>query len=206
MKGRFAALFVVVSVFCLLVSGAQASKVLFEDKFATLDPGWGEPGNIINVKDNKLVLAPDINTSQTVLYQANLFTGDLEVSATVSVVKADDLTFGGGLVFWGKDYSEYYAVLITADGYFVVQRHIGGRFLAPVTWRENASIKKGVGAENQLRILTKGNQGKLYINGTEVVTFSGTPPQGGSIIGVRGGSPSQGQNVYSFSDLKVLQP
>jgi len=54
--------------------------------------------------------------------------------------------------------------------------------------------------------MTKGNQATVYINDTEVVTFKGQPPQGGSLIGVKGDSPEKSQAVWEFSDLKVTKP
>jgi hypothetical protein len=48
----------------------------------------------------------------------------------------------------------------------------------------------------------------VYINDTEVVTFKGQPPQGGSFIGVIAFSPekAQNKNLWEFSELKVMKP
>ncbi len=77
---------------------------------------------------------------------------------------------------------------------------------AAVAWRQNAAVKQGIGQINRLRMVTKGNEATAYINGTEVVTFSGQPPDSGSFIGVFGDSPTNSQNVWEFSDLKVIKP
>jgi len=86
------------------------------------------------------------------------------------------------------------------------QRWTNVRTLQPVPWCENTVIKKSVGQTSQLRVMTKGNQATVYINDTEVVTFKGQPPQGGSLIGVKGDSPEKSQAVWEFSDLKVTKP
>ena len=155
-----------------------AAKVVFEDKFTSLDPAWGSPTAIMNVKDGKLVITPEKNTTQTILNQANVIPDDMEASYSMTFVKAPAPTWGSGLVFWAKDYDEYYAILINAQGWFGVQRHVSNRYLLPVAWRESDTVNKGEGAENQVKVVTKGNQATICINGKEVITLSGQPPEG----------------------------
>ena len=124
MKSKVAVLMMAMAMVLLAVTAGLAGKVLFEDKFTSLDPSWGAPGAIMNVKDGKLVITPEKNTTQTILNQANVFPNDMEASFTLDLVKAPAPTWGSGLVFWAKDYDEYYAVLINAQGWFGVQRHV----------------------------------------------------------------------------------
>ena len=137
MKSKVAALMMAMAVVLLAVTASLAGKVLFEDKFTSLDPSWGAPGPIMDVKDGKLIITPETNTSQTILNQANVFPNDVEASFTMTFVKAPAPTWGSGLVFWAKDYNEYYAVLVNAEGWFAVQRYVSGRYLLPVAWRES---------------------------------------------------------------------
>jgi len=190
----------------LAASGGWAATVLYEDKFTELDPGWGEANPIYEVKDGKLVVSPEAKTGYTLLNQAQFFPNDIDASVTVSLVKSDDPSFGAGLVFWAKDYSEYYTLLVNGDGWFAVNRYINGRFLLPVAWRQNNTVKKGQGTINQVRVVTKGNQGTIFINGQQILSFHGQPPQGGTLIGVRGSSPDKGTNTWAFTNLKVMQP
>ncbi len=190
----------------ILVSASFAATVLFEDKFATLDPGWGMTSKIIDVKDGKLVISPEINQSQSLINQANFFPNDTDATVTVNYATAGAPSYGSGLIFWAKDYSDYYALLVTPEGWTVVQRYVAGRFLTPVTWRQNDAIKKGAGVDNVLRVVTKGNQGTAYVNDKEIATFSGQPPQGGSLVGVKASSGDTATNVVTFANLKVVQP
>ena len=146
------------AVVLLAVTASLAGKVLFEDKFTSLDPSWGAPGPVMDVKDGKLIITPGTNTSQTILNQANVLPNDMEASFAMTFVKSPAPTWGSGLVFWGKDYNEYYAVLVNAEGWFAVQRYVSGRYLLPVAWRESDVIKKGEGAENQIKVATKANK------------------------------------------------
>lgn len=206
MKSKAAVLVMVVALALVAAQVCLAAKVLFEDKFATLDPSWGAPSAIMNVKDGKLVITPEKNTTQTILNQANVIPNDMEASYSMTFVKAPAPTWGSGLVFWAKDYDEYYAVLLNAQGWFAVQRHVSNRYLLPVAWRESDAIKKGEGAENQVKVVTKGNQATITINGKEVITLNGQPPQGGGLIGFKAASGPEGANTVAFANLQVTQP
>lgn len=206
MKSKVAALMMAMAVVVLAVTASLAGKVLFEDKFTSLDPSWGAPGPIMDVKDGKLIVTPEKNTSQTILNQASVFPNDLEGSFAMTFVKAPAPTWGSGLVFWAKDYNEYYAVLINAEGWFAVQRYVASRYLLPVAWRQSDAIKKGEGAENQIKVATKGNKAAIFINGKEVISLSGQPPQGGSLVGFKVASGPEGENSVAFSNFQLVQP
>jgi hypothetical protein len=159
----------------------------------------------LSINNGKLILQPDINKSFTIINQGNIFE-DIDVCVNVVLAKSDDPIQSAGLIFWAKDYSDYYYLLVSGNGWFSVNRWVNQRSLRPVPWRENAVIKKGVGQTNQLRVVTKGNQATVYINDTEVISFTGQPVQSGSFIGLTANSPEKSQDVWEFSDLKVTKP
>jgi hypothetical protein len=206
MQRTMAALMIAVAVVLMAATAGLAGKVLFEDKFATLDPAWGAASAIMKVKDGKLIITPEKNTTQTILNQADLLPNDLEAVYAVTFVSVPAPTWGSGLVFWAKDYGEYYAVLLNAQGWFAVQRHVADRYLLPVAWRQDDAIKKGEGAENQVKVMIKGNQATIVINGKEAVSFNGQPPQGGSLVGFKVASGPEGVNSVAFTNFQVLQP
>ena len=88
MKGKLTALVMVMAMVFLAVTPGLAAKVLFEDKFNTLDPSWAAPSAMINAKDGKLIITPDKNVVQTYLNQANILPNDMESNYTVTFVKA----------------------------------------------------------------------------------------------------------------------
>jgi hypothetical protein len=206
MKRKAAALVSVMAVVFLGVTAGLAGKVLFEDKFATLDPAWGVGSPPMHIRDGKFVITPDKNTTQTVLNQAKVFPNDLEASCAMTFVKVPAPTWGSGLVFWAKDYTAYYALLINAQGWVAVQRHVADRYLLPVAWRQSDAIKQGEGAENRLKVVVKGDQATIFINGKEVVAFTGQPPGGGSLIGFKVASGPKEENSVAFTNLQVVQP
>lgn len=206
MKRKMATLAMTMAVILLAVTASLASKVLFEDKFTSLDPSWGAPGPAMNVKDGKLIITPEMNTTQTVLNQANVFPNDSEGSFAMTFVKTPAPGWGSGLVFWARDYNEYYTVLINAEGWFAVQRYVAGRYLLPVAWRESDAIKQGEGAENQIKVVTKGDKATVFINGKEIISLSGQPPQGGTLVGFKVASGPEGSNSVAFSNFQLVQP
>ena len=206
MKSKAAVLAMAVTLLLVAMNLCWAAKVVLEDKFTTLDPAWGSPSDIMNVKDGTLVITPERNTTQTILNQANVLPNDMEASVSLSFIKATAPTWGSGLVFWAKDYDEYYAVLINAQGWFGVQRHVSNRYLLPVAWRESDAVKKGEGVENQIKVVTKGTQATFYINGKEVISLNGQPPEGGTLIGFKVASGPEGANTLAFANLQVTQP
>ena len=189
-----------------LVSTSWAATVLFEDKFAKLDPGWGAPDKSFDVKDGKLILTPAVKETYSAIYEGNIFPNDMDVSISMKFVKAEDPNWGAGLLFWSSGYKNFYGLLINANGWYTIQRRMGDRFINPVSWRQDAAVKKGAGAVNQLRVVTKGTKATVYINGKEVISFSGTPPEGGSQVGVRAASGDDKPNVVEYTDLKIMKP
>jgi hypothetical protein len=206
MKSKTTVLVLAVIMAIVAATVCLAANVIFEDKFTSMDPAWGSPSSVISVKDGKFVISPEKNTTQTILNQANVLPNDMDASFSMTFIKASAPTWGSGLVFWAKDYDEYYAVLLNAEGWFGVQRHVANRYLLPVAWRESDVIKKGEGAENQVKVVTKGKNAKIFINGKEVITLNGQPPQGGSLIGFKAASGPEGVNTVAFANLQVTQP
>ena len=205
MKPKLYAIYasIVVALLLLLpILSVNAGEILYEDNFTNLDPSWGIPGERLNVEDGKLTLKPAPDTTQSILNQANVF-DDADIRVEV-IQPAGDPNVPGGLIFWAKDHSNFYCLCIDAAGYFKISRYVTDRWLQPVGWIKNEAIHKGIGQVNKLRVVTKGHQATAYINDKQVTTFNGQPPQGGSCIGVSGGSPENAQNTWQFTNLQVV--
>src|SRR5580704_14298332 len=184
------------------VLSAFGGDILYEDDFTNLDPSWGTPGDILSVKDGKLILKPALNTTQSVLNQSNVFDdADIQVEVTLS---SGDPIVAGGLIFWAKDYSNFYCLCIDGKGSFKISHFVTDRWLTPVGWTESDAINKGVAQANKLRVVTKGRQATAFINDQQVVTINGQPPQGGGCVGVSGGSAQDLQNTWQFASLRVI--
>jgi hypothetical protein len=159
MKPKFY-IYCILAIIALLLGAPVRSvfgaDILYEDDFTNLDRSWGTPGAILSVKEGKLVLKPAPNTTQSVLNQSNVFDdADIEVEVILS---SGDPIVPAGLIFWGKDYSNFYCFSIDANGSFKVGHFVIDRWLTPVGWTESPAINKGIGQSNKLRVLTKGRQ------------------------------------------------
>jgi len=186
----------------LQVVRVTAGGVLYEDNFSRLDPSWGSSDVRISVKDGKLILRPAVSTTHSVLNQSNVF-DDADISVEVSM-PSGGTNVAGGLIFWAKDYTNFYSLCIDASGRFKVSRFVADRWLQPVDWVENKAIKRGIGQVNILRVVTKAREATAYINDQPVTTFNGQPPQGGGCIGVCGGSADTRENTWQFGNLRVI--
>jgi glucose/mannose transport system substrate-binding protein len=184
------------------VRSVFGAEILYEDDFTNLDPSWGTPGAILSVKEGRLVLEPALNTTQSVLNQSHVFDdADIEVQVILS---SGDPIVPAGLIFWAKDYSNFYCFNINVNGSFKISHFVIDRWLTPVGWTDSPAINKGIGQSNKLRVLTKGRQAIAYINDKEVITINGQPPQGGGCVGISGGSAQDSQNTWEFASLRVI--
>jgi uncharacterized protein len=176
-------------------------KILYEDDFSRLDPSWGIFGDILSVKDGKLVLKPAVNTTQTVLNIFSIF-NDADIEVEVVLASGAPIV-AGGLVFWAKDYTDFYCLSIDANGSFEISHFVASRWLIPVGWTKSEAINKGVGKINKLRVVTKGAQMTAFINDKQVITMTGQPPLGGGCVGISGSSNLDRQTTWQFLNLRV---
>ena len=183
------------------VDKAEKSTILFEDDFAKLDPGWDIIGDT-HTEKNKLIVQPPPSKTYITLYKANLF-DDMDASVDVHLAKG---TSAAGLTFWGTDTENcYFAEVLPLTGQYCVGRYLKNRLLFPVTWRDSNLVKKTPDALNKLRVVTKGSSATIFINGKEMITFKGQPPDGGGFIGTIAGS-NDDQNSWEFSNLIIKNP
>src|ERR1700737_4387216 len=194
--------FAIVAALLYPVLNVFGGDILYEDDFTNLDPSWGTPGDILSVKDGKLILKPALNTTQSVLNQSNVF-DDADIAVDI-ILSAGDPIVPGGLIFWAKDYSNFYCLSIDANGSFKISHFVTDRWLSPVGWTKSEAMNTGIGQVNNLRVVTKGRQATAYINDKEVVTINGQPPQGGGCVEISGGSAQDSQNTWQFANLRVI--
>jgi hypothetical protein len=184
----------------------KGSTVLYEDNFQTFDPTWGISSENIYVENGALIISPSADRIWSALNQTNVYT-DMDFCVTYTMVQGANVNNSfGGVVFWGYDTQNYYTLDLTNDGYLQVSRKVGNRWLSPVSWRQSATIKAGLGQPNLIRVVTKGNNATIYINDQEAVSFTGQPPEGGGVIGLTGTSAADDRGVFRYQGLKITLP
>ena len=187
------------------VDGALAcgnGKLLFEDKFETLDPAWGFSQDDATRSNGPggLVYKFKPNQSYSLLNQSSLYQ-NYEVCAVFATEVPADANAYVGVNFWGSDFDNVYeGDIFPALGTFAVYRYQNKKFINPIPSRSDASIVKGTSATYEISVTVNGNKATLAVNGKKVIDFTGQPPEGGSLFGLTIGT---GKNDTGPSTLTV---
>ncbi len=187
-----------------IVRACEGNQVLLQDNFQTMASNWGAANDNQAVNNGKMVLTPALNATYVTLDGGYVFT-DMDACVDVALTKGGPKMVHtyGGLAFWVTDYQNYYELMVGPSGTFGVDRILPGRRISIMTFATSPAVKSGVGQVNRLRVQTKGNAATLYINGTQVGSITGQPPQGGGEIGLAAQAGPKTRDVYEFSNLKV---
>ena len=190
--------------------GCADGKVLFVDNFRAHDPTWGRKDARLKISSGKAVFTP-VPGTRTFRWNRVFVFDDLDACATVSLAKgtSDATASYAGLMFWVEDNQNYYQAVIAPNGYFTIARIINGRDAPsrPIKWTKTNAIKYGAKKKNTLRLILKGDQVGVLINGKEVANFTGEPPSRPSYIGLLAASaPSKRGDTWSVTDFKITEP
>jgi hypothetical protein len=185
-------------------------KVLFVDDFRAHDPTWGRKDARLKISSGKAVFTP-VPGTRTFRWNRVFVFDDLDACATVSLAKgtSDATASYAGLMFWVEDNQNYYQAVIAPNGYFTIARIINGRDAPsrPIKWTKTNAIKYGAKKKNTLRLILKGDQVGVLINGKEVANFTGEPPSRPSYIGLLAASASSKRgDTWSVTDFKITEP
>ncbi len=190
--------------------GCTDGKVLFVDNFRAHDPTWGRKDARLKISSGKAVFTP-VPGTRTFRWNRVFVFDDLDACATVSLAKgtSDATASYAGLMFWVEDNQNYYQAVIAPNGYFTIARIINGRDAPsrPIKWTKTNAIKYGAKKKNTLRLILKGDQVGVLINGKEVANFTGEPPSRPSYIGLLAASASSKRgDTWSVTDFKITEP
>jgi hypothetical protein len=184
-------------------------KPIFEDAFETLDRSWGAPDDQVSVEKGSLVVKPKAGYSRWVLSQSDFY-GDGSLCVDIKLAESSDVgSTNLGAIFWAVDYANFYALYIGTDGkqgFFKVTRLSKGRWLTPVDWTPDPAIKFKLGETNSIEVQTKGRIVTAFVNGKQLAQLNGSPPEGGGLIGVFGGSPEGTPAKLVFQKLQFFPP
>lgn len=184
------------------VSPGAAAEVLLQDDFSAPRPGWSV-GEVVSIRDQQLFVTLGPNLVHRNLYKDQQFT-DADIRLRIRQDAGND-DQPGGIVFWAEDHDNFYVARIHADGAFAVVRRTRGRYLTPLGSRVRPEMNRGVGQENELRVVTRGSSATFFINGQEAAALQGYPPSEPSRIGLYAESGAE-PTVWSFSQLLVTRP
>lgn len=129
--------------------------------------------------------------------------GDFSLEATARRFSGgDDATYG---LIWGTDDENYYAIFISADGFYrVMYRGKNVWQTDPVQWTASALIERG-DAENVLRLSVSGDLATILINNIIATTFQ-LDMRGPYQVGVLGGAEKNIPVEIRFTTFAVDIP
>jgi PQQ-dependent catabolism-associated CXXCW motif protein len=176
------------------------------------DPGWrglyaDSSGGGAAVVDGAAVLTPRADNSWTVVHQTSAF---LEASTCVRVQSPPAQKYldagGGGILFWGTDAANLYAVYLAPEGSYGIERRVNGTTYTIAGLTRFDAIKPGLGAVNQIKLTARENTITIVFNGVKARDFQATPPKEGSYAGLVAWSEESQSNAWKFIDFTIVAP
>lgn len=189
-------------------SERNAGELIYEDDFSDLGSGWqtwhDEFGSVIDYQNGGLrffVNRPNIDywSIQKAVY------GDvrLEVEA-IKINGSDNNQFG--LVCRYKDNDNFYALIVSSDGYYGILKIKSGTYqlISSETLQYSDMIRRGR-AVNLLQADCIGSALTLTVNGETLVTVTDSDFEEGKVGLLTGAYDTAGVDVL-FDQFKVYQP
>ena len=183
-------------------------QVLFLDDFSDLGSGWktwhDDDGSLIDYQNGGLRFVVNKPESDYLSTQNIVFTNvQLEVEA-IKINGPDDNQFG--LICRYQDSADYYAFVLTSDGYYGILKVVEGQYhlLSGESLHYSESIRQGM-AINLIRADCVGNTLTLYANDQEMVSVKDTEYNEGQVGLLVVAYESAGVDIL-FDQFKVIKP
>jgi hypothetical protein len=178
-------------------------RLVYTDAFDKLGADWGTENRFVKVTGGELVI-----TQQDRSYSLFAQPGyrDVDYCATIRLTESSKLSGSyGGLAFWARDNDRYFTFQITLDGYGTVYEYNYGDWTSLIDDRAFAAIKKGIGAVNELRVVTRGPNATLYVNGQKFDTLQAKGTPGTQRIGfsIEGPEGANSRATFAFDNVEV---
>jgi hypothetical protein len=159
-------------------------KLIFQDRFETLDPAWQFDGSVTSAKVGAGGLVAEVPPGKTLsaIHLPGRYQ-NFEICASFETDSAKEAGDFVALRFWTTDGNdEYWAVTFTGKGWYVVNHYAPGQDPRSLTSQvDDPSLLKA--GENEVSVSLEGNKGDFFVNGKHVAAFAGMPPGGGSVFG-----------------------
>jgi len=183
-----------------------APQVLFSDDFSSKAGGWLESSgadhqfayDTTNARYTINVTAPYwlawtyLPTSYT----------DITAEVRAACLTPDKEAFYGLVFRISSDGRDMYQFLVSNQGYWQLWRVTGGSraFMTDVKDNASGAIKKGM-EWNALKVVAKGGDMVMYVNGVKIVTLEGLLTSGR--VGLAAGSAAGGGVTLAFDDYTI---
>jgi hypothetical protein len=197
---------------CSTLSGPEINapvdpSALFSDDFSAPDSGWDraqEETGVTDYDNGQYRIFVDEPQHD---YWANPGLSFTDVQVEVDATKnggPDDNDLG--LICRYQDTENFYAFLISSDGFYAILKYSGGssETLGSDSWPPSEAINQGA-ATNHLRADCVGDSLALYANGELLQSVSDSAFTSGD-VGLMAGTFEEPGTDIVFDDFVVLQP
>jgi len=186
--------------------GAGEGNILYEDDFSNDSSGWdmySDSEGTTEYSDG--VYRISINT-ESMFYWANPYEKFDDVIVEVTANKSsggDDMQYG--IICRHADIDNWYALIITADGYAAIRKRFQGSDLDFITdFVEAPSVNTG-SATNTLRAECVGSRLSLFVNGELAIETNDSDISSGD-VGLMAGTFAQPFAEALFDNFAVRKP
>jgi hypothetical protein len=176
----------------------------FSDPVASKDI-WGQ-GDFFNI--NKGYLEIKVKPRYTGWVAVPSGQRDFNVCFDVTYPEAKNPDGGtyGGIVFWFKDWQNFYGVVTTPIGAAGAFRITKDRWLNLVPFYKRDVIKAGPGQKNSFQVTVKGSVGTVYANNEKLFAFRAVASEALDNVGLLAHSEEDQENPWQFGNVKLTDP
>ena len=122
-----------------------------------------------------------------------------EVDATHEAGPTDAMM---GVIFRYADVDNFYAFLVSADGWYSLLKYVDGEVSRPIDWTQSDVLETGEGAENTLGVLANARELTIYANGEELDQVQDRSLADGQVALVAG-TNNDGDLQVSFDNFSL---
>ncbi|MBN1180332.1 MAG: hypothetical protein JXD18_14055 [Anaerolineae bacterium] len=183
--------------------------ILFGDDFSNPSSGWEigqyEEGNVgyesgyyfvESVQDGIMVWATAFQNFSDILFDVDI--------AQIYGPANDNNGYGVLCRVQPGDYGDGYAFLISGDGYYTIQKIVGGDYEPLVAWNTSSVINQG-NAENHIRAVCDGTRLELWVNGQLLAETTDATYASGDISLVAGTLEAEPTEIH-FDNVVIATP
>jgi hypothetical protein len=181
-----------------------AGDLLYSDDFSSSKSGWytSSTGDfIVSYKNGKYHLtevSPNQWRSAFSPNRLNFSDFVLEIEATKEAGPDDNIF---GVIVRATDLSNYYAYILSSDGYYQVAKLQNNSWAYVSDWAKSSAIKTG-NATNLIKIVCNGDKQSFYANGVKLTDYIDNSFAYGQ-LGLYAGTQSEGNVTIGFDNLEV---
>jgi hypothetical protein len=183
-----------------------AGDLLYSDDFSSSKSGWYTSGSgdfmavYKNGKYHLTEVSPNVWGRSFSPDRLNFSDFVLEIEATKEA-GPDDNAFG--VIVREIDSSNYYAFLLSSDGYYQVAKLQNNSWTYVSDWAKSSAVKTG-NATNLIKVVCNRDKQSFYANGVKLTDYSDSSFAYGH-IGLYAGTQSEGNVTIGFDNLTVLE-